>query len=62
MILSKEQYNKLPDEYKQYFERKVGGMGEYKVNGGRNTPIDNPFQRGETLRKNIHPTLSNQLN
>ena len=41
MILSKEQYNKLPDEYKQYFERKVGGMGEYK----------------DTLRKNIHPTL-----
>ena len=28
-----------------------------KVNDGRNTPIDNPFQRGETLRKNIHPTV-----
>ena len=62
MILSKEQYNKLPDEYKQYFERKVGGMGEYKVNDGRKTPIDNPFQRGETLRKNIHPTLLNHAN
>lgn len=48
MILSKEQYNKLPDEYKKYFDRKVGGMGEYKVNDGK---------RGETLRKNIHPTL-----
>jgi hypothetical protein len=47
----------LLDEYKQYFERKVGGMGEYKVNDGRKTPIDNPFQGGETLRKNIHPTL-----
>lgn len=28
-----------------------------KVNDGRNTPIDNPFQRGETLRKNTHPTV-----
>ena len=30
MIISKEQYNKLPNEYKKYFERKVGGDGEYK--------------------------------
>jgi DNA modification methylase len=28
-----------------------------KVNDGRNTPIDNPFQRGETLRTNSHPTV-----
>lgn len=28
-----------------------------QVNDGRNTPIDNAFQRGETLRKNIHPTV-----
>lgn len=28
-----------------------------KVNDGRDTPIDNPFQRGETLRKNTHPTV-----
>lgn len=28
-----------------------------KVNDGRTTPIDNPFQRGETLRKNVHPTV-----
>ena len=28
-----------------------------KVNDGRQTPIDNGFQRGETLRKNIHPTV-----
>jgi DNA modification methylase len=27
------------------------------VNDGRNTPIDNPFQRGDTQRLNIHPTL-----
>lgn len=28
-----------------------------KVNDGRETPIDNPFQRGETPRKNVHPTV-----
>lgn len=28
-----------------------------KVNDGRKTPIDNAFQRGETLRKNTHPTV-----
>lgn len=28
-----------------------------RVNDGRNTPIDNAFQRGETLRKNTHPTV-----
>lgn len=32
MVISKNQYDKLPDEYKQYFERKVGGMGEQKKN------------------------------
>ena len=28
-----------------------------KVNDGRQTPIDNPFQRGETIRKNTHATV-----
>jgi site-specific DNA-methyltransferase (adenine-specific) len=28
-----------------------------KVNDGRQTAIDNPFQRGETLRRNTHPTV-----
>lgn len=27
------------------------------VNDGRDTPIDNPFQRGETKRLNTHPTV-----
>lgn len=27
------------------------------TNDGRNTPIDNAYQRGETERKNFHPTL-----
>ena len=30
---------------------------EEKVNDGRQKPIDNAFQRGETLRKNTHPTV-----
>lgn len=30
---------------------------ESKVNDGRQTPIDNAFQRGETPRKNTHPTV-----
>jgi len=30
---------------------------ELQVNDGRQTPIDNAFQRGDTLRKNIHPTV-----
>ena len=36
------------------------GLGKFiaqKVNDGRNTPADNAFQRGETLRNNIHPTV-----
>ncbi len=27
------------------------------VNDGRETSIDNPYQRGDTLRSNIHPTV-----
>ena len=30
---------------------------EQTVNDGRNKSIDNAFQRGETLRKNVHPTV-----
>ena len=32
-------------------------FNEQTVNDGRKKDIDNPFQRGETLRKNIHPTV-----
>lgn len=32
-------------------------FNQEKVNDGRRTPIDNPFQRGETPRKNTHPTV-----
>jgi hypothetical protein len=39
-------------------ERGLGlaGHDECKVNDGRQTPIDNPYQRGETPRRNTHPT------
>lgn len=42
-----------PTERNKYLK----GKPMQKVNDGRDTPIDNPFQRGETLRKNIHPTV-----
>ena len=32
-------------------------FNQEKVNDGRNTPIDNPFQRGETPRRNTHCTV-----
>ena len=32
-------------------------FNESKVNDGRQTPIDNAFQRGETPRRNVHPTV-----
>lgn len=32
-------------------------FNQEKVNDGRQTPIDNAFQRGETLRRNVHPTV-----
>lgn len=32
-------------------------FNEKNINDGRLTSIDNPFQRGDTLRKNIHPTV-----
>ncbi len=35
----------------------LDGMLSVKCNDGRNKPIDNAFQRGETLRKNTHPTV-----
>lgn len=35
----------------------LDSFNQEKVNDGRNKLIDNPFQRGETPRKNIHPTV-----
>lgn len=56
MILSKSQYDRLPENYKQHFIQNGGEFfGEYTVNDGRKSPIDNPYQRGMSLRRNIHP-------
>jgi hypothetical protein len=41
------------------FEREAG-LGTFPpltVGDGRDTPIDNPYQRGETARRNPHPTV-----
>lgn len=40
-------------------ERNKGldSMQRRKVNDGRQTPIDNPYQRGESERLNTHPTV-----
>lgn len=38
-------------------EQGVRWMKRRKVNDGRNAEVDNAFQRGETLRANIHPTV-----
>ena len=35
----------------------IEGFEEQTVDDGRDKSIDNPFQRGETPRKNIHPTV-----
>ena len=39
-------------------EREAGlNVKKVKVNDGRESPIDTPYQRGETPRKNTHPTV-----
>lgn len=38
-------------------EEGLGAFSTQTVNDGRNKPIDNAFQRGETPRKNTHPTV-----
>ena len=40
-------------------EREAGlvGLEARAVGDGRETPIDNPYQRGETRRQNVHPTV-----
>jgi DNA modification methylase len=35
----------------------IAGFNKQVVNDGRQTPIDNAFQRGETKRLNSHPTV-----
>lgn len=40
-----------------YGDDEGGDFEEDTIDDGRPTPIDNPYQRGETTRRNIHPTI-----
>ena len=55
--LEQRRYLYTPKASKKDRDEGLDTFNEEKVNDGRNTPIDNAFQRGETLRKNIHPTV-----
>lgn len=35
----------------------LGGFDKTTTSDGRNTPVNNPYQRGETQRQNVHPTV-----
>lgn len=46
----------VPKASKGEKNKGLSGREEQTVSDGRQKSIDNPFQRGETPRKNIHPT------
>ena len=50
-------YIYTPKASKKDRDEGLDNQEEVKVNDGRNTPIDNPFQRGETPRRNGHPCV-----
>jgi len=52
-----KRYIYTPKASKKDRDEGLDTFNQEKVNDGRNTPIDNAFQRGETLRKNTHPTV-----
>ncbi len=47
----------IPKPSKSEKNKGLQDFNKQKVNDGRKTPIDNAFQRGETERHNIHPTV-----
>jgi len=51
-----EQYLSNQDKYQGKFPCSKK-LSPQKVNDGRKNPPDNPFQRGQTVRQNIHPTV-----
>ena len=55
--LDQRRYTYQPKASKKDRDEGLDTFNQEKVNDGRNTPIDNAFQRGETLRKNTHPTV-----
>ena len=46
-----------PKASKSEKNKNLDSFIEKNVNDGRKTEIDNPFQRGDSLRKNTHPTV-----
>ena len=60
---SKSEKNKGLDSFLEqgnlppYLSELSKKLSPHKVNDGRKTEIDNPFQRGETIRQNVHPTV-----
>ena len=55
MVISKNQYDKLPDEYKQYFERKVCG-------GFPNTKNITKTHMAKNSDNNVNFNASKQVN
>ena len=47
----------VPKASKSERNKGLEGFEVRTVNDGRDTPIDNAFQRGETPRANVHPTV-----
>ena len=47
----------MPKASKKEKNAGLGAVHEKIVSDGRKKPIDNPFQRGSTPRKNQHPTV-----
>ena len=50
-------YIYTPKASKKDRDEGLDSFNEEKVNDGRQKEVDNAFQRGETLRKNTHPTV-----
>ncbi len=47
----------LKGELEKFCDAEFDGITPTKVNDGRTIPPDNPFQRGQSVRKNTHPTV-----
>src|SRR6266496_705805 len=52
-----EDYTDEKSKFPQYRKDQIPIVKPQSVNDGRLTPIDNPFQRGETIKVNYHPTV-----
>lgn len=50
-------YQGTPEHASIPCSRRAQAFPDTTVDDGRETPIDNPYQRGETTRRNTHPTI-----